>query len=350
MTIPSSTYYPTELDTDTNLFTVHDALRMQLAEDYTPGDKSITVTGDPLVMVNFPPTGIITLTDQCSEIDLRALTFYYGSRTDTTFDELELYPEFIDVEKPNRLTDVTMNVTAPHHNNIKDALIEIEKFLGIKGTMDTKPLGPTIEGRLNFMSKLVFTPRAWFTVDKRIGLVPFTVTFKDESIRLGNGDVTYLWDFGDQTNISVISTISETSVVPSDQVNVVVYDLDGGTITKTFNNPGTFDVKLIVTNQYGQDTVILPGLINARIEAPDEAVIEFIPNSDQNFTNGTPIGGPYVTPPKIRSTVNEFIDFAEIYFELEETLESNLTFDKVHNHGYDRIWDCGSTTLLLKTA
>ena len=92
--IPTSGNFPTSFDNDDNLFLVHDSLRATLVEDYNPGDTSIQVTGDAVTMSRFPPTGIITLTEQCSDIDHRALSFYYSGvdPTNNTFDDLELLP------------------------------------------------------------------------------------------------------------------------------------------------------------------------------------------------------------------------------------------------------------------
>src|SRR5260221_5085171 len=111
--------YPTSFDSD-NLYTVYDALRVRLVEDYNPGDTSIVVTGDTTL---WPSSGILTATEQCSDIDKRALAFFYSGKTATTFTGLQLLPQFVDVVKPKRLTDVTQNVMAEHHNTLKDALI-----------------------------------------------------------------------------------------------------------------------------------------------------------------------------------------------------------------------------------
>lgn len=297
--------YPKEIDSNENLYLVHDALRVKLVEDYLPGDTTIYISGDTSILLRFPENGIITLTEQVSNIDERAISFSYSSRTDTTFDGLVLLPGFTDSPKPKNITNVTQNVMAEHHNNLKDALIAIEEFIGVKGTLDTKPLGNTIEGRLNFLRKLVFTPRAWFTVDKTIGIIPLQVTFTDRSFRLGEGKVSFLWDFGDDTfsnisNISNISTISLTSVVPLDISNVLVDDVDGNSIIKTYTQPKKYTVKLTVKNEFGEDTVEFPDLINARIEAPNEAKVEFITRVGQIVDNGP--------PPSIRSSVNTFID------------------------------------------
>lgn len=309
MTIPTefqASKYPVELDSDQNLHLVHDALRVKLAEDYEPGQTSITIDGD---ISKFPPIGIITLTEQCNEINDRAISLYYLSRTDTTFDDLVPLPGFSDtITHPAKITNVTQNVMADHHNALKDALIAIETFAGVKGTIDKKPYGETMEGRINFLRKMVLSPRAWFSADKRIGLVPLTTTFKNESFRMGDGDVTITWDFGDET-ISNISLISVTDEVPPTISNVSVIDMDGGFISKTYSEPGIYSVGLTVENQYGIDHLVFEDFINARVEAPDEAVIEFAATGDQTLTSGSPLGGPYdeETPPKIRSRTNKFI-------------------------------------------
>jgi len=277
MTIPNGTNFPEALDDDASLFLVHDSLRAQLVEDYNPGDTSITITGKTDVISKFPANGLITLTEQCSEPENRAISFFYGSRTDTTFDELELLPGFPDVVKPKGITNVTQNVMARHHNNLKDALIAIENFIGVEGTIDVRPFGSTLEGRLNFLRKLVLTPRAWFSADRRIGVVPLTVTFTDESFR---NPTFFLWDFGDGSGPS--SIISASTTVPSTES--VVVDTDGGSITKTYGLPDKYDVTLTVSNEFGEDTVTFPEYIIAKAPPPDEAVITIVPTKVRTDT------------------------------------------------------------------
>lgn len=255
MSIPTVSNYPNSFDNDTNLCLVHDSLRVRLLEDYTPGDTSITIDGDNSL---FPPSGYITLTEQCSTPEFRALTFWYESLTSTTFDGLVLLPEFTDSAKPKFQTNVTMNVTAAQHNAIKDALIAIEEFIGVKGTTDKKPFGSTMEGRLNFLRNLVLRPRAWFSINQRVGIVPLLVTFTDMSFR---NPTNYVWDFGDgsSSNVSIISNdvISTTSNV----------------VSHVYYQPGIFDVTLTVLNEFGSDVVVFPSIINARSRAPDPATI-----------------------------------------------------------------------------
>lgn len=286
MTIPAASNFPDSLDTDLELLLVHDALRVRLLEDYNPGDTVIYIDGDNSL---FPPTGHITLTDQCNEPSVRAITFFYGSKTSSTFEELELLPEFTDTAKPKRQTNVTMNVTAASHNAIKDALIAIETFVGVRGTTDTKPLGATMEGRLNFLRKLVLRPRAWFSVDRTVGVVPLRVRFTDRSFR---NPTSYAWTFGDGSgsNTSVISTVS-------------------GVIEHVYYEPGMYSVVLDVENEFGTDSVTFPSLINARTVAPDEAVVSITEGAYQQIVETEdPYLLTHLLPGTIKAKANTFID------------------------------------------
>lgn len=314
MTIPDSTYYPDTIDTDENLYSVSDGLRLRLVKDYTPGDKSIMIEGDALILDRWPSTGILTLTDQCNDLDKRATSYFYSSvdKPNGIISSLEVMPGFSDTFKPKRITNVTQNVYDRHHNSLKDALIAIEDFIGVKGVIDTQPFGDTLEGRINFLRKLVLQPKAWFRANKRIGIVPFEVEFENLSFRLGTdgtaGPVTVIWDFGDNTS-STVSTISVTDAVEVGEDNILVYDIDGGKIKKTYLKPGLFNVKLTVRNQFGEDTCEFANFINPRIPAPNEAVVRYLNAEGQIATPGSPPNGPYTVVPKIRSPINTLIQF-----------------------------------------
>lgn len=324
MTIPTGSNYPESFDTDDNLFLVRDGVRLRLAEDYKPGDTTITVIGteDELVILSqLPETGLLTLTEQCSEVDKRAISFYYSSVDfdNRTIGGLEKLDGFADVTKPKNITNVTMNVMAETHNNIKDAIINIENFAGVQGTKDDEPFGETLEGRINFLRELVLQPKAWFTSDVRTGTVPLCVNFEELAFRLGTdgtaGPVVITWDFGDQTTsvisfASLLSTISATSMVPENSSpDVLVRDEDGGKIKKCYHEPGIYTVKMTVENDFGSDTVIFEDFITAKAKAPEPAIVEFIENTgSQEATPGVPPNGPFETTPKIRSPINTLIE------------------------------------------
>lgn len=303
MTIPVSSLFPEAYDSDLNLFLVKDALRVRLLEDYNPGDAAIFVEGDPKVLAKFPPTGIITLTEQCSDIDFRALSFHYSSVDSTGFQGLELLPEFdgLDCVKPKRITNVTMNVVSMHHNSLKDSLKAVQGYLGPKRSTDRK----TITGRISHLEKLAFRPKAWFSVNSQVGLAKLTVTFKNESFGLGPGSVTQTWDFGEGDLVEfTTANRAEYDSYQADFGGVVV---NGTSIKKTYSTPGVYTVSLTVRNEYDEEgsTVTFEGLVTVKAECPEVASIRINARATQSYTDGDPAEGTY---PKIRSVANSFVD------------------------------------------
>lgn len=291
MTIPSSSIFPEAMDDDNNLFLVHDSLRVRLAEDYNPGDTFVEVEGDPDTMLKFPPTGIITLTEQCSDIDKRALSFYYSSKTDNSFLGLEILPEFssLDSQKPKKSTNVTMNVLDLHHNHLKDALISVQEVLGTKYAPDEG----TVTQRIGSLKEVALAPKAWFSADKPFGIVPFNVTFNNESLRMGKGNSKQTWDFGDGSAPLVVETYSLEDYLGSVRQE------------KSYAVPGNYTVRLTVENEYGSDTVEFEQMIVAKTECPEEASIAINHRASQNYTPGDIVGG---SRPKVRSSTNAFLD------------------------------------------
>lgn len=288
MAIPSTaSNYPAALDNDTNLYLVHDSLRVKLAQNYTPGDDYVLVYDEDNVMSSFPDTGIITLTEQCSDVDERAISLHYTSKTSNTFEGLELLPGFPSVSKPKDFTNVTLNVIDRHHNAIKNAVIAIEQFVGVKGTTDTRPFGSTVEGRANFLAKLAFTPKAWFSANKTTGLIPLNVTFTEEAFCLGTGNAVFKWNFGDYIASTISVSVQDISITTNQSISHI------------YTTPGHYGVTLEVSNTYGVDSVYFPSFITARVPAPDEAVISFVPTAGQNTTLGV--------PPTIRSPIDTLI-------------------------------------------
>ena len=302
MTIPTAGLFPEQYDSDLSLFAVQDALRVRLLEDYNPGDGNILVEGDSAIMARFPDTGVITLTEQCSDIDLRALSFHYTSRTTTSFDGLELLPEFssIDSIKRKRITNVTMNVVAMHHNNLKDSLISVQENLGTKHSEDRK----TITGRIKYVERVAFRPKSWFSFDKVVGLAPLTVKFKNESFRLGLGRVTQTWDFGDGTTKEITTSNPEEYASYQDQTSGLV--INGTSVEKRYSTPGTYTVSLTIENDFGEESeVVFESAITVSSECPEVASIKLDPRSTQSYADGDPAEGSF---PKIRSSAGQFID------------------------------------------
>lgn len=268
--------FPTSLDSNENLYLVHDALRVRLIEDYNPADTSITIEADD-IFDKFPPSGIITLTEQCSEPELKAISLEYTSKGVDTFEGLSLLDGFTDCIKSKNITNVTLNVVSQHHNQLKDALISIETFAGIKDEISSVPLLGSMEARINYLRSKVLVPKAWFTVNKKIGINPLCIDFIDFSTR--EPDI-WEWTFGDGDTQTILRTD----------------DILTGNVTKCYTVPGIYSVTLKVTNDYGEDTITITDMINVRQEAPDEAMINFIPTAQQVYSDGI-----------LRSKISQFI-------------------------------------------
>ena len=288
--IPQESNYPEALDNNENLYLVYDAVKIPLGFDYYPGHTQIMADGD---LSRFPKTGIITLVEQHSTPAERAVSLYYGSRTNREFSDLELLPDSIDCMKPKKITMITLQVMANHREALKNAILSIEKFLGTKHTTDEKPYGETIFGRLNFLKKILFAPKAWFEVERTIGAAPFTTNFVFTGS--GNygpvGDITYTWKFYDEE----ISTTDPN-------------------IQKTFLTPGNYTISLTVKNHYGEDTVTFHDMVKIKGQAPEAATLKFLPFENQIHINDL--------IPKIRTPVNQ-----PIVIEVpQRTMENKKTF------------------------
>lgn len=268
--------YPQTLDSETNLFLVKDSLRLPLLIDYNPKDPAIYANATIDEMALFPPSGIITLTEQCSDLDERAISFYYASKNDNdqSFNNIQLLDGFPDVKKIAKVTNITLNVVAEHHNNIKDAIIEIEKFAGARHDKTNIPKTGSMEARINYLRKIALKPKAWFQVDIREGIIPLKVTFTDLSFRLAtdnaNNPVKTIWDFGDG-DVRTFEFKNDSDATSNSNT----------TVEKIYETPNSYTVKFKVINKFGEDELVLKNLINARFPAPDKAVISFEPKGNQ---------------------------------------------------------------------
>lgn len=244
--------FPNRFDDTKTLHTVKDMLKVQLAEDYHPGDTRVIAASS---VEHFPTTGFITLIDKCGNSEESATTFYYQNRKGNEFYNLEILPSSIDFFKPKKITWITQQVMAENHNSLKSAIIAIQKFLGTKHSDDKN----SIFGRINELQKLLYVPKAWFEVDRNIGIAPFTVTFESQSSGTSGpvGAVGYSWNFGDGT-----------------------FDAGLPKITHTYEKPGTYTVSLEVENQFGKDSIEFKDMVRVKAGAPEEAIIELLPKGE----------------------------------------------------------------------
>lgn len=336
MSAPQITY-PEIIDTDTNLYLVKDSLVLTLSKDYNIGDTIIVSNGTSDQMGLFPSSGIITLTDQCAELDARAISFYYSSKDDLTgiFSGIELLSGFPNVDKSAKITTITMNVVAQHHNNIKDGIINVEKFSGVLGDISLIPKVGSLEARINYLRSVALKPKAWFSADKKIGIIPFVVNFTDLSFRVAtdNADnpVTTTWDFGDDDIRTFNYANTSDANTSSNQKIQKIYEI-----------AGTYTVTYTITNKFGTDSVTFENLIDARFPAPDAAIIN-IQAQPYQTTTGTTVRAPSnsliylyipsgINPLTGRTYSGEEVNNSEDPLDPIETYTWNLSDELTHGN------------------
>lgn len=117
---------------------------------------------------------------------------YYGSRTDTVFSDL--VRGFAGSQQTAWSSGVyaSNSVMAEHHNAIKDALLKLEQYIGVK----TNPDRESLHGIVIRLEDRFLAPKAQFRAFPRKGPPALKVRF--QNISAGH-TIRYLWDFGDGT-------------------------------------------------------------------------------------------------------------------------------------------------------
>lgn len=179
--------FPVGLDDKTSLYQARNNAETALTQGLSYSGKFIVVDD----ATGFPPNGLIRVGTEL---------VYYDSRTANTFKDLKrgfaqsrqsLWPI---------ATKVTNSVMAEHHNAIKDALINIQKNLGLEENPDALSLN----GLLKSLEVRFLAPKPLFSGFPRKGSVPLTVCFQNFST--GEG-VRYFWDFGDGSTSQDVSPV-----------------------------------------------------------------------------------------------------------------------------------------------
>jgi len=201
--------FPEAIDSTDELYAVRNNAETELTQSLTY-NGSYLVVGDTS---KFPDKGLLRVGDEL---------MYYGEKTTGVFKDLKRGFAGSRQNSWSIGTSVGNAVMAEHHNAIKDAILNIENYLG---TSDD-PAEGSYNHRLTTLEAKFLSPRALFRAWPRRGSSPMKVRFQNFST---TDAIRYLWDFG-----------------------------DGGTSTErnpthTYNSEGNFSVQLrIVTSLGGQ--------------------------------------------------------------------------------------------------
>ena len=227
--------FPLAADTPDTLYQVSNNAATTLAQ-------TLPINGTYLIVNDastFPSTGLIRLGPNGAIIPSNSSSssllvedlpgspgdaelIYYGQIINNTFSLLQRGFAGSRQNQWNTGTPVTNSVEAETHNTLKDAIINVEKYLGTV----LNPSAGTINNTLDTLEIKYFTPSASFKAYPVSGRPQLTVNFQNFcSFNVEK----FLWDFGDGTTAT------------------------GPNPTHTYNNEGYYTVTLnVITNTNAQ--------------------------------------------------------------------------------------------------
>lgn len=166
---------------------------------------------------------------------------YYGERTSNTFKSLQRGFAGSRQSQWSKDTVVSCAVLAEHHNAVKDAIVNIETYIGTS----VNPSATSLNGILKALENKFLSPRPIFRAYPITGGSPLSVRFQNFS---EVNVLRCLWDFGDG------STSIERSPI------------------HTYNTEGYYTISLnIITTTGGQGI----GTKNNYIQVDDSYVMPF---------------------------------------------------------------------------
>jgi len=177
--------FPSALDDRDSLYEVRNNAETQLRSGLSYNARQIVVDS----AVGFPDKGLIRVGPPAGKPG-EAELIYYGLKTDSVFKDLT---RGFSGSKQNQWPSgswVTNAVTAEPHNAVKDALINMQRRVGLSAF----PEADTTNRRLRDMELKYLSPKALFKAFPRSCRPGEPIRFQNFS----EGDVVrYLWDFGD---------------------------------------------------------------------------------------------------------------------------------------------------------
>ena len=178
--------FPDALDDRVGLYEVSNNAETSLKTGLSYNGKKIIVEDAS----SFPQNGIVRVGGGTG--DGGAELIYYGARTSNSF--LELQRGFAGSRQNSWPvgSQATNSVTAEPHNAVKDAIIKMERTLGLR----VKPGDGTLNKRLKDLELRFLSPKGTFRAFPRSVRPGKRVRFQNFSE--GN-IIRYFWEFGDGT-------------------------------------------------------------------------------------------------------------------------------------------------------
>ena len=187
--------FPNSIDDDTSLFLAVNNSRTRLTSGITDSDLTIPV----VTTSGFPNTGFVTILSNPSDITEAEAIRYVGV-TSVTFSGTERGAGGTVAFAHNSQDNVDLTVMAEHHNEIKDAVIALEQFVGT--TSDPSFVPKDDEGNVVITGTLAVT--GTLTVEDLLDVGWATAS--------GSLEVTGGATFKDDVTVSGLATFGDIPV------------------------------------------------------------------------------------------------------------------------------------------
>lgn len=214
--------YPDVIDDHNQLYEVSNNALTKLKQTLTYNSKTIIVEDNS----KFPETGLLKIGPAPGDNGPYEI-IYYEKKTNGIFSNLvrgfsgSIRSTFL------KGSYVSGAVMGEHHNSLKDAILNIEEFIGTKEL----PEDNTISARIKNLEDKFLSPRASFRAYPKSGSAPLQVRFQNFS---DGNIVRYFWDFGDGST-SIEKNPTHTYVndgVYTVQLNIITTSAGQGFVTK----------------------------------------------------------------------------------------------------------------------
>ena len=199
--------FPSAVDTKETLYQVSNNAAT-LLKQALPMNGTYVVVEDAS---GFPPMGLICLGPYGAVVSSNSIQnevpgttgetelIYYGERTDNTFKQIIRGYAASRQNQWGANTSVTNSVVAEAHNAVKDAIINMENYLGTK----LNPNAGTIAAKLNALETKLLTPTALFKGYPTVGKPSYQPSLRRNGLIVNFKSMCtfnvekFLWDFGD---------------------------------------------------------------------------------------------------------------------------------------------------------
>lgn len=179
--------YPVAKDTKASLYEAKNTSITSLRQSLTFNSKFVIVNDTSA----FPPNGILHVGKNPGDPGAGEL-IWYGTKTATVFKNLiRGFAGSRQSYWPSG-APITSGVMAEHHNAVKDAILKIERNLGVSDF----PNPASLNGILTAQENRFLAPRPVFRAYPTKGAPALKVRFQNFTT---GSPVRYLWDFGDGT-------------------------------------------------------------------------------------------------------------------------------------------------------